>query len=79
MCGCAKSANIPVISNNINPIIVNPEDCTVTLEQIITKKNYLDLLRNSSNNSFINANIGLLNTMINTGKYCLYDMASMSL
>lgn len=76
MCGCSKSASVPFVPNQA-PVIDNL-DCGVTLQDIIDKQVYLNSLKNSTNLSYINANLGLLQTMINTGKYCLYNIASMS-
>lgn len=73
MCGCSQNK---VVLNEPSPNRVIPTDitCTVTLAQIHEKKLELIAMKKPENFGYINARLGELQTMENTGKYCQYPL-----
>lgn len=79
-CGCNKGGG--VIINNTSPSyiqqeIVNDENCTRTLHDIIQLRDVLESKKTSENSGFINSQLGLIDTMVNYKKYCLYNIESL--
>jgi len=72
MCGCQSNNSVPVV-NNISAKKVNT-DCNVTEEQLNSIKSTLISKKNPENSGFINSQLGMIETMLNLGNYCLWDI-----
>lgn len=73
MCGCNKDKVI-LSAPAIKKAVVDTGDCSITLEQIQQTRVSLLAMKTPENTGYINARLGELLTMENSGKYCLYPL-----
>lgn len=76
MCGCANQP-APVVYNTPVSISTDNSGCSITIEELNNTKDYLLSKKNSENSAYINAQLGLIQTMINVGNYCKYNLGTM--
>lgn len=73
MCGCSRNA--PVVYRQLalpDPIV--DEDCGMTKEALIARQEALESNKTPQNFATTNAALGLISTMLNSGKYCMYNV-----
>lgn len=76
-CNCSKNSQTFVNLNvqRTTPFTeVTDENCSKTKEEILTLRDRLLALRNPENSGNINSKLGLIDTMINYNKFCLYNI-----
>lgn len=79
MCGCSSGSVIATSGSANRHVTVphaesNDPDCGVTREDLEALKTLLLGRKNPMNNSFVNAQLGLIETMFNYGRYCMYKI-----
>ena len=74
-CPCQNQNNVvQSVSAPVQQQNVISNDCGVTLQNILdAKANYL-ATKTPENAGWINSKIGLLDTMVNIGNYCIYSL-----
>lgn len=75
MCGCSKNTVVP---NALYQAPSTPPqldiDCNVTLNDLIVKRGMIQLLKTPENAGYINQQLGLIDSMINLGNPCKYQI-----
>lgn len=75
MCGCSKN---PVVVNQLSyPMAfedISPVECNTTREELVIKKQMLVEKKTPENTLFINQQLGNLETMLNSGNYCRFEI-----
>lgn len=75
MCGCSKNTVVP---NNVYSQPSSPPapdlSCGVTLHDLIIKKAVLQSLITPENTGFINSQLGLIESMINSNNPCRWEI-----
>lgn len=77
-CGCQNQNNNAVVVNQITPQSVVVSSCSTTLEQLLSLKENLINKKTPENSSFINSRLGLIESMINIGNYCLWQISEIN-
>lgn len=73
MCGCSK--NVPTVAKfTPKKAVTTSADCSTSREEVEATKASLLSIKTPSNFVTINNAIGLLDTMLNTGNYCVYKL-----
>lgn len=74
MCQCSQnSAVINVVSSPPQTLVVDTS-CEKTVEELLGKKVLLEARKTPENTGFINSQLGLIQTMLNYGRYCMYNI-----
>lgn len=81
MCGCSGSPVLAPLSVNKAPkqLTLEATDCHVTEQDLMQVKASLINARTPENTQSVNQYIGYIDTMFNTGNYCLYPLNNISL
>jgi len=78
-CGCGQTTQQSINVNNFVQQSVEYDNtgCGVTREAIEQVKQDLLNKKTPENGGYINSKIGQLDTMLNLGKYCIYNIFEM--
>lgn len=76
-CGCSKGSAPVVARSSKRTVQQTVTTCGVTLDLLLQTKNTLENKKTPDNSYYVNEKLGLIQTMINSGSYCLYDIQSM--